>query len=374
MTEAPRSETALGAKIKTLIRRDGPMSVAGFMAACLTDPEHGYYRRRPAIGAGGDFVTAPEISQVFGELIGLWCAVVWQQMGSPKRLNLVELGPGRGTLMRDALRAARIVPGFRDALDVHLVDRNETLRDLQQAALADCGVALHFHADACDALLLPSRIASEPTLVLANEFLDAMPVEQVQFAGGAWRRRLVVLDAAQAGLCFEPDLRSVVEPHPAPDTLRPAEGDIFEFSPAIDALASALRTRAGFAPLAALFIDYGHAASGFGDTLQGVAGHRYASPLDAPGETDLSAQVDFQSFAGRCQGAGLAVDGPVPQAEFLGRLGIVERASRLMSVNPDKAGAVEAGVQRLLAPTGMGARFLALGVRSAELAPLPGLA
>lgn len=374
MTEAPRSETALGAKIKALIRRDGPMSVAGFMAACLTDPEHGYYRRRPAIGAGGDFVTAPEISQVFGELIGLWCAVVWQQMGSPKRLNLVELGPGRGTLMRDALRAARIVPAFRDALDVHLVDRNETLRDLQQAALADCGVALHFHADACDALLLPSRIASEPTLVLANEFLDAMPIEQVQFAGGAWRRRQVVLDAAQAGFCFEPDVRSVVEPHPAPDTLRPAEGDIFEFSPAIDALASALRTRAGFAPLAALFIDYGHAASGFGDTLQGVAGHRYASPLDAPGETDLSAQVDFQSFAGRCQGAGLAVDGPVPQAEFLGRLGIVERASRLMSVNPDKAGAVEAGVQRLLAPTGMGARFLALGVRSAELAPLPGLA
>lgn len=374
MTGGPGSETPLEAKIKAQIRRDGPMSVAGFMAACLDDPDYGYYRRQPAIGAAGDFVTAPEISQVFGELIGLWCAVVWQQMGSPKRLNLVELGPGRGTLMRDALRAARIVPGFRDALTVHLVDRNAVLRDAQQAALADCGMPFHFHADAIDALQLASQVAGEPTLVLANEFLDAMPVEHVQYAGGAWRTRQVAMDAAQIGFCFAPDLESAIAPSPVPQTLNPQEGDIFEFSPVLDALATSLRTRAGFAPLAALFIDYGHMATGFGDTLQGVADQKYVSPFHRPGETDLSAQVDFQSFAGRCRDAGLTVDGPAPQAEFLGRLGIVERASRLMAVNPDKAGAIEAAVQRLLAPSGMGSRFLALGVRSAELAPLPGLA
>ncbi|WP_439541445.1 class I SAM-dependent methyltransferase [Hyphomicrobium sp.] len=369
-----RSETPLEARLKERIRREGPMLVSEYMALCLDDPDYGYYRRQPAIGADGDFVTAPEISQVFGELIGLWCAVVWQQMGAPERLNLVELGPGRGTLMRDCLRAAKIVPGFRASLTVHLVDRNAALRDVQQAALADSGVPFQFHADACDALRSPSQIAGEPTLVLANEFLDAMPIEQWQHVDGAWRTCQVALDATDGGFRFQPDLTPAIAPRSVPPTLKPGEGDIFEVSPAIDALASSLRARADRAPLAALFIDYGHAASGFGDTLQGVAGHSYVSPFHRPGETDLSAQVDFQRFGETCRASGLTTDGPVPQAELLGRLGLVERASRLMSVNPDKAGAIEAGAQRLLAPSGMGSRFLALGVRSAGLAPLPGLA
>lgn len=369
-----RSETPLEAKIKERIHRCGPMGVAEYMALCLDDPDYGYYRRQPAIGASGDFVTAPEISQVFGELIGLWCAVVWQQMGAPERLNLVELGPGRGTLMRDCLRAAKIVPGFRAALTVHLVDRNAALRDVQQAALADSGVPFQFHADAIDALRSPSQIGGEPTVVLANEFLDAMPIEQWQHANGAWRARQVALEATDGGFRFQPDMAPAIAPPSVPLTLTPSEGDLFEVSPAFDALASSLRARADHAPLAALFIDYGHAASGFGDTLQGVAGHSYVSPFHRPGETDLSAQVDFQRFGETCSASGLMTDGPVPQAELLGRLGIVERASRLMAVNPDKAGAIEAGAQRLLAPSGMGSRFLALGVRSAGLAPLPGLA
>lgn len=369
-SDKPR-DTPLGALLKAAIRRDGPMSVADFMARCLDDPEHGYYRKRPAIGAGGDFVTAPEISQVFGELIGLWSAVVWQQMGSPGRINLVELGPGRGTLMRDALRAARLLPQFRDALTVHLVDSNETLRDMQRQTLADCGVPLHFHAEVSQALIGP-EIWDVPTILIANEFLDALPIEQCEFANGAWRAREVALDGED--LCFRPDLSSSFAIGSVPNDLVPADGDVLETCTHHAVLADLLRGRAERAPLAALFIDYGHASTGFGDTLQGVSDHAHVSPFHAPGETDLSAQVDFQHFANICEAAGLVADGPLTQAEFLGRLGIVERASRLMAANAAQAGAIELQVQRLMAPTGMGSRFLVLGVRSTHLAPLPGLA
>jgi SAM-dependent MidA family methyltransferase len=371
----PPPETPLAAKLKDRIRRGGPISVADYMSACLHDPEHGYYRRRPAIGAQGDFVTAPEISQTFGELIGLWCAVVWQQMGSPAALNLVELGPGRGTLMRDALRAGRIVPGFRDAIAAHLVDSNETLRDLQRVTLADSGVPLHFHADVHDALASPAHMPQQPTILLANEFLDTLPINQFAYSGRDWRTRKAALDA-HGDLSFVVDETDIPAPRPPPMTLAPPqEGDILETTTLHLTLAEAgLSARADLGPLAALFIDYGHAATGFGDTLQGVAGQKHVSPFHAPGETDLSAQVDFQSFSEACRGAGLAVDGPMPQGEFLGRLGIIERASRLMAANPGQASAIETGVARLLAPTGMGSRFLVLGVHSAGLPPLPGFA
>lgn len=370
MTADPR-ETPLAQKLRTRIRSEGPMGVAEFMAACLTDPDHGYYRRMPAIGADGDFVTAPEISQVFGELIGLWCAVVWQQMGAPSRLNLVELGPGRGTLMRDALRAAAVVPQFRVASAVHLVESNATLRAMQAETLAGCGVPVRHHDDAVAALAERNGILADgPVLVIANEFLDALPIAQLQFAGGRWRARRVAL-GPDDGLFFAPGPEGVA-PDVLPDVRKPQERDVLEVCDGHRVLAEALSACAAAAPLAALFIDYGHAATGFGDTLQGVQGQTHVSPFHAPGETDLSAQVDFESFGRACVAAGLAVDGPVPQAVFLGRLGIVERASRLMAQNPDKAGTIEAGVQRLMAPVGMGSRFLAVGVRSPGLPSLPG--
>ena len=360
-------ETPLASKLKARIRREGPMSVAGFMAACLTDPEHGYYRRMPAIGAGGDFVTAPEISQVFGELIGLWCAVVWQQMGSPARLNLVELGPGRGTMMRDALRAARIVPGFHGALTVRLVESNAALVPMQREALAESGVPAVWHetADDCAAALAAH---AAPFLLVANEFLDTCPAEQYEMRGGRLVLRGVGLDADGA-------LAFTLIPDRAPPAVSASsldEGDCLEIQD-FGFLAPFARLMAE-RPAAALFIDYGADTTRAGDTLQAVRGHRSEPLLAAPGEADLSFQVDFARFRDTVLATpGLAVDGPVPQAEFLGRLGLVERASRLMAANPDKAGAVEAGVQRLMAPTGMGSRFLVLGVRSAGLAPLPGL-
>lgn len=366
---AEQRDTPLARKLKTRIRSEGRIPVSDYMAACLQDPEHGYYRRMPAIGAGGDFVTAPEISQVFGELIGLWCAVVWQQMGSPRALNLVELGPGRGTLMRDALRAARIVPGFRDAMSVHLVDKNETLRAIQNTTLEPAGVPIHFYSDVAEIVALREGA----TIVLANEFLDALPIRQFVFLDGHWRARCVGLDNEDT-FSFAEELADNAAPERHPTSRPPEDGDVYEVCDAHHALArEVLQALAERSPLAALFIDYGHSATGFGDTLQAVSGQRHVSPFHAPGEVDLSAQVDFEHFARACIGAGLAVDGPVPQAHFLGQLGIVERASRLMAQNADKAGAVEAGVQRLMAPNGMGSRFLALGVRSPGLAPLPGL-
>ncbi len=366
------TDTPLATKLKARIARDGPIGVADYMEACLGDREHGYYRRRPAIGAAGDFVTAPEISQVFGELIGLWCAVVWQQMGSPPRLNLVELGPGRGTLMRDALRALRIVPQFRNGLAVHLVDSNAMLRKMQAAALADAGVPVTFHEDAGEGPALALGMGEGATIVIANEFLDALPITQLAFAGGGWQLRRVAV--SDDGFAFVEGPAADPARVAAPGARRPQAGDILEVCAHHARLAETLLApRAQHGPLAALFIDYGHGATGFGDTLQGVAGQAHVSPFHAPGETDLSAQVDFEHFAAACRGAGLSTDGPSPQAEFLGRLGLIERASRLMAANPARAAEIEAGALRLIQPSGMGSRFLALGVRSPDVAALPGL-
>jgi SAM-dependent MidA family methyltransferase len=363
------TETPLALKLKARICRDGPISVAAYMSACLHDPEHGYYRRQAAIGAGGDFVTAPEISQVFGELIGLWCAVVWQQMGSPARLNLIELGPGRGTLMRDALRAARIVPGFREALAVHLVDSNAALVPLQRTALSSLDVPVVWHDSVEDCA---QAFASQPApfIVVANEFLDTCPADQYEVHDGRLALRGVGIDADGA-------LAFTLLPDSAPPKLAASfplqDGQLIEIADFsfFDPLAALMAERRS----AALFIDYGSDTPGAQDTLQAVRSHQSEPALKSPGLADLSFQVDFAHFRSAVlKTPRLAVDGPVPQAQFLGQLGIVERASRLMAQNPDKAGAIETQVQRLLAPSGMGSRFLAVGVRSKELPPLPGLA
>jgi SAM-dependent MidA family methyltransferase len=367
-----RRDTPLARKLKERIRRDGPISVAEYMQACLHDPEHGYYRRQPAIGAGGDFITAPEISQIFGELIGLWCAVVWQQMGSPAKLNLVELGPGRGTLMRDALRAARIVAGFREALTLHLVESNETLRKAQHAALSGVGFPLEFH-DELSRWMAQPHAPDCPTIVIGNEYLDTLPIEQLEYRGSAWRARVVAVDDDR--LCIVPGESQATPPRPLPPGLEPKEGDVWETLAANALNAGAmLGTSERRGAVAALFIDYGHISAGFGDTLQSIAGQACVSPFFAPGESDLTAHVDFEHFADACRRAGLAVDGPITQAEFLGALGIMERASRLMSSNPAKAAEIEAGIARLMSPTGMGSRFKAIGARSSCLPSLPGFA
>ena len=356
--------TPLGTALAARIARNGPISVSAFMEACLYDPAHGYYRTRDAIGREGDFITAPEISQAFGELIGLWCAVVWQQMGAPSACRLVELGPGRGTLMRDAMRAARAVPEFRRALDVHLVETNAALEDQQRATLGDTDVTKTWHGDT------RAMTRGAPTIVIANEFLDTLPVEQWVRRDGAWRLRCVGVNG-EGRLGFVDGAPDSTRRPPSQIESAAREGDILESRDARLQTWSAELASLG-APLAALFIDYGHVAPALGDTLQALRAHRYDDPLAAPGETDLTAQVDFSAVTAAMEGSGLVCDGPVTQAEFLGSLGIAERASRLMAANPAQAALIESDVARLMVPGGMGTRFHAIGVRSPGLASLPG--
>ena len=358
-----RRDTPLALKLKASIARDGPMTVAEYMGRCLWDDEAGYYATRSVIGSAGDFITAAEINQVFGELIGLWSAVVWQQvLGSPAAVQLVEYGPGRGTMMRDLLRAARVVPGFLNAASVHLLEMSPVLAETQHRTLFDCGVPVSWGQNLAG--------FATPAIIIANEFLDAWPVEQWIKTETGWRWRGVGMDAA-GRLCFTtvPGTRTRDELHAkAPDA---PLGSVVE-SQRPERLAEAFKALSHSGPIAALLIDYGHVAPVSGDTLQAVRGHVYESPLTSPGEADLSAQISFFELATALHSAGLTIDGPVTQSEFLGALGIIERASRLMSANPQRAGEIEAGVARLIAPNGMGTRFKVLGVRSSGLPPLPG--
>ena len=374
-----RRDTALARVLVERIARQGPVSVREYMAACLVDPVHGYYRTRAAIGQGGDFITAPEISQVFGELIGLWAAVVWQRMGAPARIDLVELGGGRGTLMRDAVRAMRVVPGLLAALRVHMVEVSPVLGEQQRACLAGAGVPMTWHGEPATVGQAMSGYAAEgpatqPTILVGNEFLDTGPVEQLVFSDGRWRERRIGVDERGALQFLIGDV--------TPDGPPPLEGGVWAEGDIAERHEFGAREAGpGFArgfdsettqPVAALLIDYGHLRSGPGETLQAVRGHRFEHPLTSPGEADLSVQVDFAQVGDAARRAGLAVDGPVVQAEFLGRLGIMERASRLMAANPGQANAIETGIARLMAPAGMGGRFKAIGVRSPQLARLPG--
>jgi SAM-dependent MidA family methyltransferase len=366
-----RRDTPLALKLKERIRREGPITVAQYMEACLQDPEHGYYRTKAAIGAKGDFVTAPEISQVFGELIGLWCAVVWQQMGSPAKFSLVELGPGRGTLMADALRATRIVPGFHDAADVVLIESNAALRSEQQRALS-AHARMRWEPHWLGGPEMDTGLGRRVILV-GNEFLDCDCPQQYVKAGGGWWPRTVVLDgenrlqfgigtgAPFAPLASSDDLASALDAAPI--------GAVYERAFYFD-----FDSLGAFDSFAALFIDYGHGKPAVGDTLQAVRDHVYEHPLASPGEADLTHQVDFAQVArvASLYGGRLAVDGPVSQANFLGALGVMQRAAKLMSANPAKAHEIEAGVARLMAVPGMGDRFKAIGIRSANLPPLPG--
>ncbi|WP_336490290.1 class I SAM-dependent methyltransferase [Methylobacterium nigriterrae] len=353
------SDAPLLAEIAGLIRETGPIGLDRYMALCLGHPVHGYYRTRDPLGARGDFTTAPEISQMFGELIGLWAAAVHAQMGAPARPILAELGPGRGTLMADALRALRAAaPGI--AFDLHLVETSPVLRAAQAAALAGASPRWHESLDS-----LPAG----PAIVIANEFFDALPVRQFERRARAWFERSVGLapDGRLAfGLAPEPE-RAITQEGP--------DGVILAVpGPALDlvrGLARRLRDEGG----ALLIIDYGHVRPGFGDTLQAVAGHRYADPLAAPGEADLTAHVDFAGLGLAASAEGGRVHGPVDQRDFLLTLGLTARAERLkLRASPAQAAAIDAAVARLTDPgrRGMGRLFKAMAVSAPGLAPLPG--
>ena len=352
--------TPLEREIREIIEAEGPMTVSDYMQLCLAHPRHGYYVTRDPLGARGDFVTAPEVSQMFGELIGAWVAAVWQQMGSPAEVHLVELGPGRGTLMADALRVARALPEFRAALAVHLVEISPALRARQGQTLAADG-PIQWH-DTIEA------IPDGPAIVIANEFVDTLRVHQFVKDSDGWHLRVVGIVNDKLGF--------LVVPGPMPKEFNdesPAapNGAILELRDdgPIELLSQRLVQDGG----AALIIDYGHATLGFGDTLQAVRGHRYADPLIDPGEADLTTQVNFGELVVWAQRNGAATHGPITQSEFLRRLGIVERAARLKTkATPEQSADIDAALVRLTAPDQMGELFKVLAIADPKLGVLPG--
>ncbi|MCU4180968.1 class I SAM-dependent methyltransferase [Bosea sp. BH3] len=351
---------ALEAEIVEIIRADGPMPVSRYMGLCLGHPRHGYYTTRDPFGREGDFTTAPEISQMFGELIGLWAAHLWQAMGAPARFRLVELGPGRGTLMSDMLRATRILPGFREAASIHLVETSPALRARQAAALT--GFDPVWHDGLASAL-------EGPVILVANEFLDALPLDQFVMTQEGWRERLVGLDS-EGKLAFG----LAAQAEGALGVSAPA-GSVFEQpSLALDIVgqvAGHVAAEGG----AALFIDYGSVRSGYGDTLQAMRKHGFVDPLAQPGEADLTVHVDFERMGHAALKAGAALHGPASQRDFLLALGLAQRAQALsLKADADQRDAISAAFDRLIEPgeTGMGELFKVLALSRPDLPLLPG--
>ena len=343
------------------IRRAGPISTARFMALALAHPTLGYYARHDPLGAAGDFVTAPEISQVFGELVGLWLARAWSDLGRPDPCLLVELGPGRGTLMADLLRAAAQVPGFRASLRLHLVETSERSRDLQRARLA--GEAVQWHG-ALD------HVPPEPMLLVANEFLDALPVHQLMATGRGWVERVV--DVAGRELVFGLSERPSDLARGLPDSAT-VLGQIAEVSPLRSEIAAAIGGRLAADGGVALLIDYGAWAEVTGDTLQAVRDHAPWPVLAAPGEADLSSHVDFRALAEAACDAGAAVYGPVAQGPFLRAMGIDLRIARLLErATPGQRRQLRAALFRLTDGGAMGELFKVLALAGPGAPPPPG--
>lgn len=358
--------TPLEAEIRRIIAVVGPMTVAQYMSHCLAHPQHGYYTTQEPFGARGDFTTAPEVSQMFGELVGIWASAVFRLMNSPAHVQLIELGPGRGAMMRDVLRAAQIVPDFRKSLAVHMVEISPRLEDVQRETLERAGVPLFWHRSL-------DGVPKAPSIILANEFVDALPIHQAVKQKTGWHERMIGLDS-DGNLSFglAPDPLPHFE-RLMPETVRTAEeGAIFEWRTDNLPLEIARRVRDNGA---ALIIDYGHERSATGDTLQAVGAHAFADPLSSPGAIDLTAHVDFEAFGLVAESMGAVNHGPVMQREFLHQLGIEARAEALKArATPAQAADVDAAWLRLTAGGGggMGELFKVMAVTGPKLGVPPG--
>ena len=349
--------TPLADLLARQIAAQGPITIADYMAQCMGHPEHGYYVTRDPLGVAGDFTTAPEISQMFGELIGLSMAQAWLDQGAPSPFTLAELGPGRGTLMADLLRATGNVPGFRTGAQVHLVEGSPVLRGVQEGGIGEAT----FHETVAD---LPEA----PLFLIANEFFDALPIRQFLRADEGWRERVVGLDRDRLTFGLTAPAPLALLEHRLADT---SEGDLVETCPALPGIGGEIGRRIAEHGGAALVIDYG-AARSFGDTLQTVADHDRADPLAAPGRADLSAHVDFGALAsalGPAQPSELT-----RQGVFLERLGITDRARQLAGALSGPAlDSHIAAHRRLTHPDEMGQLFKVLGASPPGAPPLPGL-
>jgi SAM-dependent MidA family methyltransferase len=376
-------------RLKAQIAQDGPISVAEYFTRCLHDPRDGYYATRPALGEGGDFLTAPGVSQMFGELIGLWLLETWTRMGQPSPVRLVEMGPGDGTLISDILRAARLLPEFLAAADLWLVEVSPPLRAVQAAKLAGAPLTARW-ADRLEAVP-----AGAPLLLVANEVLDCLPAHQFVRTESGWAERVVGLDkagelafglraltpppkgeAARTGRWGEQTHLGPIPP-PSPSATPPPQGEdlepgtLVESSPAQAALGSEIGHRVARDGGAALLVDYGRDAPGAGDTLQALKAHRKVSPLAEPGQADLTVWADFPAVLAAALEAGAATGPILPQGAFLQALGIEARAQALAASQPqaDQADKLARQLDRLTGAAQMGELFKVVCLFAPGLSP-----
>lgn len=333
----------LGRHLAAEIEKSGPISLYDYMKAALGHPEYGYYSRQNPFGEQGDFITAPEISQMFGELIGLWAVDVWFKLGSPEKFHLIELGPGNGTLMADALRSACVVPGFLAAMQIELVENSPRLRAKQADALS--GYSPSWHDELPD-------LEGAPIILVANEFFDALPICQYCYQDGDWYERLVI----DAGDRFTFTLS------PEPTSLKSApvgaDGDIYEICPDGEAMTARISKLLSTNSGAALIIDYGAEDALLGDSFQAVKGHSSVDPLTNPGEMDLTAHVKFATLKNIATSCGVAVEGPTTQGRFLERLGIEARHHMLRQKADDaQRSKLDSQLRRLTSAAEMGTLF-----------------
>jgi SAM-dependent MidA family methyltransferase len=351
--------TPLEEEIRRHITMHGPLPLADYMTLCLTHPELGYYTTGNPVGGrassqrqAGDFITAPEVSQMFGEMLGVWCMEMWQALGSPAEFNLVEIGPGRGTLMADLLRVSGALPGFKSACNVRLIEVSPTLSEQQSLTLSSmANVTWLRDIDALE---------RRPTIVLANELLDALPFRQWCKNGEDWFERAVGLIDDQLTFVLRPN-RLDIGDLPGDHAARP-QATLFETAPAREAFIARIADFLQHNTGAALCIDYGHLKSGFGDTFQAIRDHAYADPLTGLGQTDLTSHVDFAPLCAVAKANGCNVPNPVTQGEFLLSLGLLERAGALGS-GRDKSvqERLQQAVERLAGPSQMGDLFKVMG-------------
>ena len=351
---------SLEQRLKAQIAAEGPLTVAQYMTACLHDPRDGYYATRPRLGQGGDFLTAPLVSQMFGELLGLWAVETWMRMGQPAPFLLVEAGPGDGTLISDVLRAARLAPAFLAAARLHLIETSPPLIEAQRLRLAGAPLEPTWIAG------LAALPAGAPVILLSNELLDCLPARQFVRTMRGWGERMVGLDQhgeLAFGLATRPLERVLPDAEP---------GEVLEISAAQEAFGAELGAILARQGGAALLIDYGRGEPGTGDTLQALKDHRMLSPLESPGHADLTVHADFPAVAAAARGAGAHTAPILTQGELLARLGIAERAQSLIRTRPDRAGTVQRQLARLTDPDQMGELFKALALHAPAALVPPG--
>ncbi len=335
------------------IELGGPINVADYMAMCLFDKDAGYYTTREPFGREGDFITAPEVSQMFGELIGVWCVGAWQALESPAGFVLCEIGPGRGTLMKDILRAAsKLAPDFIKAAQIHMVEISPRLTQIQKETLDTSGFEIQWHEQFCD---LPSG----PLVLVANELFDAIPIRQYVKSGGRFVDRTVTVDAT-GDLAFAAGSGSIdTALLPANHATAP-DGTVFEIAPARSALMQEIAERVNRERGAALLIDYGHLQQGFGDTLQALRRHKSVNVFDEPGEADLTTHVDFAMLDKAARSEGCKTNA-MTQGDFLIAMGLLDRAGALGNgKSADFQHQIRADVERLASPAQMGTLFKVL--------------